>query len=463
MQFGDKLQKIRKENNITQEGLADKLDVSRQAVSKWESGQAYPDTEKLIQISKIFNVSLDELIGENKSSPKENGNTKLNVMEVLQKVYKFISDVFSMFMAMRFRDKIKFIIEMMIVIGILFLVSIVSTNIVCFIMDRIFMFLPSKVSDFLLMFISSILYILWLVIGGIIFVRDIKTRYLDYYIIIKDDNVKEKVLEEPIKELKERKEYKVVIRDPKNSNDGILSKIAKIFIFGLKILGVIILIPIVIGFVILMACFAISLMFIIYGLFFNGISMAILGGLIFTYIVIEFIARLLFNKKLPFVRMFIMFIISISLVGIGMGLSTYAFSNYIVIDNAELNEKTDSLYMDMKDNLVFVDINNLGDDKIVIDNSLDNIKMDITTYGDATANIYSHVTYYHEEDEPYNVVVSSIHVDYDEFGMFKNMVEGMKKKEIREYNNYADYRIDKIYISNDNLTKIRENNKKYYE
>ena len=68
MKFCDKLQKIRKENNITQEGLADKLNVSRQAVSKWESGTAYPDTEKLIQISKIFNVSLDELVNDNKES-----------------------------------------------------------------------------------------------------------------------------------------------------------------------------------------------------------------------------------------------------------------------------------------------------------------------------------------------------------------------------------------------------------
>ena len=44
--LSEKLQKLRKENNITQEGLADKLNVSRQAVSKWESGRAYPDTEK---------------------------------------------------------------------------------------------------------------------------------------------------------------------------------------------------------------------------------------------------------------------------------------------------------------------------------------------------------------------------------------------------------------------------------
>ena len=80
MKLSEKLQKIRKENNITQEGLADRLNVSRQAVSKWESGTAYPDTEKLIQISKIFNVSLDELINDNKEGniPKEKRKINLH-------------------------------------------------------------------------------------------------------------------------------------------------------------------------------------------------------------------------------------------------------------------------------------------------------------------------------------------------------------------------------------------------
>ena len=74
MRFCDKLQKLRKENNITQEGLADKLNVSRQAVSKWESGTGYPDTEKLIMLSKILNVSLDELV--NDSEIKKNTQTE---------------------------------------------------------------------------------------------------------------------------------------------------------------------------------------------------------------------------------------------------------------------------------------------------------------------------------------------------------------------------------------------------
>ena len=79
MNFSDKLQKIRKENNITQEGLADRLNVSRQAVSKWESGLAYPDTEKLIQISKIFNVSLDELINDNVDTNKGVGGSNKKI------------------------------------------------------------------------------------------------------------------------------------------------------------------------------------------------------------------------------------------------------------------------------------------------------------------------------------------------------------------------------------------------
>ena len=69
---------LRKEKNLSQYQLADMIPISRQAVSKWESGQAYPDTEKLIQISKIFDVSLDELIGENNESDYERVTFKIN-------------------------------------------------------------------------------------------------------------------------------------------------------------------------------------------------------------------------------------------------------------------------------------------------------------------------------------------------------------------------------------------------
>ena len=62
MIFSEKLQLLRKNKGVTQEELAEKLDVSRQAVAKWESGQVYPDINNLIQISNLFNVTVDYLV-----------------------------------------------------------------------------------------------------------------------------------------------------------------------------------------------------------------------------------------------------------------------------------------------------------------------------------------------------------------------------------------------------------------
>lgn len=62
MTFGEKLSKLRKENNYTQEQLADALNVSRQSVSKWESNIAYPETDKLICLARLFECSTDYLL-----------------------------------------------------------------------------------------------------------------------------------------------------------------------------------------------------------------------------------------------------------------------------------------------------------------------------------------------------------------------------------------------------------------
>ncbi len=66
MQFKDKLKTLRKEYNYTQEELAEELDVSRQAITKWESGEGIPEVENLKAISKLFNTTIDELIKDEK-------------------------------------------------------------------------------------------------------------------------------------------------------------------------------------------------------------------------------------------------------------------------------------------------------------------------------------------------------------------------------------------------------------
>lgn len=75
MKFSEKLQKLRKEKGLSQEDLANKLNVTRQTVSKWELEETVPDMNKLIEIAKLFDISLDELVnGVNESSTKNNNN-----------------------------------------------------------------------------------------------------------------------------------------------------------------------------------------------------------------------------------------------------------------------------------------------------------------------------------------------------------------------------------------------------
>lgn len=64
LKIAETLQKHRKQHAYSQEELADKLGVSRQAVSKWERGEASPDTDNLIALAKLYQLSLDQLIGE---------------------------------------------------------------------------------------------------------------------------------------------------------------------------------------------------------------------------------------------------------------------------------------------------------------------------------------------------------------------------------------------------------------
>lgn len=63
MTFGERLMSLRRALGLSQEALGDMLDVTRQTVSKWERGDSTPELEKLVELSRIFGVSLDELAG----------------------------------------------------------------------------------------------------------------------------------------------------------------------------------------------------------------------------------------------------------------------------------------------------------------------------------------------------------------------------------------------------------------
>ena len=86
MTFGEKLSKLRKESNYTQEQLASVLGVSRQSVSKWETGDALPEITKLKALAELFEVTTDFLLDDTKYEyTKPNSHTvKLNVFDRLE-------------------------------------------------------------------------------------------------------------------------------------------------------------------------------------------------------------------------------------------------------------------------------------------------------------------------------------------------------------------------------------------
>lgn len=81
MNFSEKLLTLRKAKDLTQEQLAEKLDVSRQSISKWESGQATPELEKIVALSAVFDVTTDYLL---KSSEIDDLSVKTEMLEKQQ-------------------------------------------------------------------------------------------------------------------------------------------------------------------------------------------------------------------------------------------------------------------------------------------------------------------------------------------------------------------------------------------
>ena len=65
MKFGENLYNLRKKQKISQEKLAEKIGVSRQSVSKWENGTAYPEMNRIFELCKIFHCKLNDLVNDN--------------------------------------------------------------------------------------------------------------------------------------------------------------------------------------------------------------------------------------------------------------------------------------------------------------------------------------------------------------------------------------------------------------
>lgn len=400
MKFSEKLTKLRKENNKSQEQLADKLGVSRQAVSKWESGISVPDMEKMMQLCKILNCNLEDLVDDGvASNSKANQNTevKFNWNVYYKEVLDFITKTLNMFWSMQLIDKIKCLLEMF----FLGIVIYIGWNIIgeiihsCF--SSILYLMPDRFSWYLSSIFGTIYNIFGIVIGIVLIIHIFKIRYLDYFVTIEDSEVKNKTIETPVEEQEkkhpeqrqfiEKKKNKIIIRDAKHSTYGFFDFLAKMTIYFIKFLFILFAIPCVICFALMVFSAGVSIWYMKDGIFFSGVFITIMGILVVNYAVLKGIYDFVFDLKQSFRKIFVISIVGLILFGIG---GSVAFCTYLSFDkiNISSNDYTTSHHeFEYNDKMI---LHFLKDDnvKIVIDDSVSNIKIDINHYDQINSYIY---------------------------------------------------------------------------
>lgn len=457
MKLSENIKRIRKENNLSQEQFAEKIGVSRQAVSKWESGQSYPEMDKVLLICKLYNYNIDELMNENVKEVSETKKSKTNINKYVDDFFSFITKTIDMLSSMRFSQKLKCIIEQCVIALLLFIIFIILGAIGSGILQGVFgRILPNKAYYFIHGIFESIYLVFGLIVGITILFHIFKVRYLDYYDAAKkayEESKENSEDEEGNNENKEEKEVNkerklqfkdkretIVIRDPDHSQSKFINGIVKFILLCVKGFAIFMGINFGFSFIGLVILLVLSFLFIKTGLTFIGALFGILSGIIINFVILELLYNFIMNRLNHKTRVGIMLIVSLIMAGLGGGLFLIGVTSFNVsteVVNAESNEYV----FPMEENLIIknygLDIEYIQEDrsdiKIVVNHSkLNNVIM--------------------QRDE--NIVQFFNNSSNNDF------METMRLT-IRDINNkqIQDYYYSKMYVyaSNDNIKKIQDN------
>mgnify|MGYP004526165089 CR=1 FL=1 len=447
MKFQDKLSKVRKERNLSQEALAEKLGMSRQAISKWESGSSYPDMATIIRVTKVLDCKLEDLLDDDTIGVKKESNTN-NFNTIIKDFLNFITKTYNMFWSMKFKDKIKCIIEILIIIFICYFASYIFGIFLKNTIFNIFNILPNNIYNYLLTLFKVLYSILMFVISFIITIHLFKIRYLDYYITIEDKNIINKTIEEDKTETKKiynaNKREKIIIRDPIHSTNKFVEILIKLIKTLLKVFTTFILLFLIITFIFITFATTISFAWIKYGIIFLGAIIVGLGILNINYILIELIYEFIFDRSYYFKRIFIMFIIGLTLIGIGFGISFNELSkfNFNYTNNYDKNT---ILTLDYNDNMILDDLDYYKyHNKVVIDNNQDKIIIEVLHDNNIEPCVRNSDNHYF--------------IDYNSknTNVIKYILKDIKNKKI-DFNGYYKYDIKSITISQKNYDKLINN------
>ena len=317
--LSENLKRIRKDNNLSQEQLADQLGVSRQSVSKWESGAAYPEMDKVLQICKMFNLNIDELLNQDIKEVNESKQSRINIDKYVGDFLDFITKTINLFSSMKFKDIVKCLIEQaiigLIIFSLLSIIGLVGSNF----LHSILFFIPHEIYYDVYNIFSGLYSLFAFIVGLCIMLHIFKIRYLDYFIIEekeevteeKKEDIKEEVKEE--KKVFERKKEKIIIRDPKDSKNGFISLLAKGILYMVKFFVLLFGISFSASLVGFVVAFVLSFAIAKSGLVFIGILLLLLGCIFINLVILNLIYNFLRSIKSKTKVMMFVFISSLIL------------------------------------------------------------------------------------------------------------------------------------------------------
>lgn len=412
MKLSENLKNIRKENNLSQEQLAEKLGVSRQAVSKWESEQSYPEMDKVLLICKLFNYNIDELMNENVKIVSEEKQAKNNVKEFIEDFLNFISKTVDMFSSFKFGQKIKCLFELCFIAFVLFvafgLLGVFGSSIFNGLFIRI---IPYNAYLKIHSILDSIYMLFALVTGITIMLHIFKTRYLDYYEIVKvtqekemkdapdasgssdTSEVKEVQINDNKKVTLEKKQEKIIIRDPEHSDSKFLTGVMKFILWCIKFGVGCIAAGFACSFVGLVCALVLSFVFAKTGFLFAGAFLGIVGALLINYVILEVLFNFIISKKNNNKRNFIIIIVALIIAGIGAGLIPIGVSkiDYVADYSAENSTET-SAEFEMSDKLM---VEGMWNNFEYVPEERENIKVVVTAPKFINPNIFQDKNYIH--------------------------------------------------------------------
>lgn len=454
MNLSDNLKRIRKENNLSQEQLADKLGVSRQSVSKWESGVAYPEMDKVLQLCKMFNLNIDELLNQDLKEVNENKQKKNNINKLIDDILDYITKTIDLFISMKFKDKVKCIFEQIIIIGVIVTILIIFGLILDEITSSILRFLPDELFYVLNGIIIDGLYVAFCLVVLICLVLHIfKIRYLDYYIIVKEKNEEKDSNEEILVEDKKSKRKffskpeteRIIIREPKHSGYKFISTLVKFILFILKFFAVLIAFCFCVSFVIFVILLTLSFLFVKIGLLFLGVLFILISCIVVNYVILNILYTFIINKKRNTRLLVLSFLVSLIMVGVGSGLSLIGIRDFKIIDSMD-NSRYFSVeeILKMEDNMYF----NYILDENYIESDINDIKL-VLTYSD----LMQHDIY---KDSDGRVQIWFGANDTEIFKIINNYIDDINNKRFVDYSNYEV----KLYASKENIKKLKDNRDK---